>query len=132
MGDADHEPLPENLKKFNKRLRRARQAIEAPEREVAGTSKGTAYNLGLRIAADLVVAVLAGLVIGWGLDELLGTKPWFLLVFIPLGMAAGILNVMRLARSDEVRRHMEQMSSGPARPSERIKDEEIEDEEDDD
>ncbi len=127
MGDTEHEPLPENLKKFNKRLRRARQAIEAPERKVAGTSKGTAYNLGLRIAADLVVAVLAGLAIGWGLDKLLGTKPWFLLVFMPLGMAAGILNVIRLAKTDEVRRHMEQMSSSPARPSERIEDEEDDD-----
>ncbi|MEM8648601.1 MAG: AtpZ/AtpI family protein, partial [Pseudomonadota bacterium] len=63
---------------------------------------------------DLVVAVLAGLGIGWGLDTLFGTSPWFLLVFMPLGIAAGIANVIRVANSDEARRHMDQMSAKPA------------------
>ena len=114
MGDDKHSRSPDNLKEFNERLRHAQEAIKEQDRKVAG--KGTAYSLGFRIATDLVVAVLAGLGIGWGLDKLLGTSPWFLLVFMPLGIAAGIGNVIRVAKSDEARRHMEQMSSRPEPP----------------
>ncbi len=112
MGDDKQPRSPGNVKDFNERLRHARDSIKEQDRKIAG--KGTAYSLGFRIATDLVVAVLAGLGIGWGLDAVLGTKPWFLLVFIPLGIAAGILNVIRVAKSDEARRHMEQMSRTPA------------------
>lgn len=115
MGDDSQLRSPEQLKDFNERLRHAQEAIKEQDRKIAG--KGTAYSLGFRIATDLVVAVLAGLGIGWGLDYLLGTTPWFLLIFIPLGIAAGILNVIRVAQSDEARRHMEQMSSRPAAAS---------------
>ncbi len=119
MGDDKQSRSPDNLKEFNERLRHAQEAIKEQDRKIAG--KGTAYSLGFRIATDLVVAVLAGLGIGWGLDKVLGTSPWFLLVFMPLGIAAGIGNVIRVAKSDEARRHMEQMSSKPA-PS--VKDDE--------
>ena len=115
MGDDKQLRSPEQLKDFNERLRHAQEAIKEQDRKIAG--KGTAYSLGFRIATDLVVAVLAGLGIGWGLDHFLGTAPWFLLIFIPLGIAAGILNVIRVAKSDEARRHMEQMSSRPAAAS---------------
>ena len=112
MGDDKQQRSPENLKDFNERLRHAQEAIREQDRKVAG--KGTAYSLGFRIATDLVVAVIAGLGIGWGLDKLLGTGPVFLLIFMPFGIAAGILNVIRVAKSDEARRHMEQMSSTKA------------------
>ncbi len=46
---------------------------------------------------ELVVGVLVGAAMGWGLDELLGTKPAFLIIFILLGFAAGIRTVMRSA-----------------------------------
>ncbi|HAK63335.1 MAG TPA: ATP F0F1 synthase subunit I, partial [Alphaproteobacteria bacterium] len=46
----------------------------------------------------LVSAVVAGGVIGWGLDWLFGTGPWLLLLFFFLGIAAGIRNVIRTAR----------------------------------
>ena len=112
MGDDKQQRSPEKLKDFNERLRHAQEAIREQDRKVAG--KGTAYSLGFRIATDLVVAVLAGLGIGWGLDKLLGTQPVFLLIFMPLGIAAGILNVIRVAKSDEARRHVEAMSATQA------------------
>ena len=112
MGDDNQLQSSGNLKDFNERLRHAQEAIREQDRKIAG--KGTAYSLGFRIATDLVVAVLAGLGIGWGLDKYLGTQPLFLLIFMPLGIAAGILNVIRVAKSDEARRHMEQMSSTKA------------------
>jgi ATP synthase protein I len=55
--------------------------------------RGMAY--GMRMAADLVAAVIVGSVIGWGLDWVLGSRPWLFLLFFLLGFAAGILNVLR-------------------------------------
>jgi len=41
--------------------------------------------------------VLVGAGLGWLLDRWLGTTPWGLIVFLLLGFAAGVLNVMRAA-----------------------------------
>ena len=41
--------------------------------------------------------MLVGAVIGWLLDRWLGISPWGLIVFLLLGFAAGVLNVMRAA-----------------------------------
>src|SRR5689334_11060155 len=55
--------------------------------------RGMAY--GMRMAAELVGAVIVGGFIGIGLDWLIGTKPWLFLLFFVLGFAAGVLNVVR-------------------------------------
>jgi ATP synthase protein I len=55
--------------------------------------RGMAY--GMRMAAELVGAVIVGGAIGWGLDRWLGTTPWLFLLFFVLGFAAGVLNVVR-------------------------------------
>ncbi len=39
---------------------------------------------------------MVGVAIGIGLDRWLGTTPWLMVVFIVLGAAAGILNVVRV------------------------------------
>jgi ATP synthase protein I len=51
----------------------------------------------MRMAADFVAGILVGAAIGWGVDQLFGTWPWGLAVFLLLGFAAGILNVLRTA-----------------------------------
>jgi ATP synthase protein I len=58
-------------------------------------SRGRGMAQGLRMAADLVAAVIVGSVIGWGLDWVLGSRPWLFLLFFVLGFAAGILSVVR-------------------------------------
>ena len=52
---------------------------------------------GLRLSSELVAGVLVGGLIGWLLDRWLGISPWALIVFLLLGFAAGVLNVMRSA-----------------------------------
>jgi ATP synthase protein I len=44
-------------------------------------------------------AVLIGLFVGQYLDSRLGTEPWFLLLFLLFGAAAGFLSLYRLLRS---------------------------------
>ena len=40
---------------------------------------------------------MVGTGIGWLIDRWLGVSPWGLIVFLLLGFAAGVLNVMRSA-----------------------------------
>ena len=52
---------------------------------------------GFRLSVELVAGVLVGAGIGRLLDWWLGISPWGLIVFLLLGFAAGVLNVMRAA-----------------------------------
>lgn len=51
----------------------------------------------MRLSTEFVAGVLAGGLLGWGCDRLLGTKPWGLIVLLVLGFGAGIYNVMRVS-----------------------------------
>jgi ATP synthase protein I len=42
------------------------------------------------MVTELVVGMLMGLGIGYGLDHLFGTMPLFLIIFTILGFAAGV------------------------------------------
>ncbi|MCB1506144.1 MAG: AtpZ/AtpI family protein [Hyphomicrobiaceae bacterium] len=74
--------------------RRAERGAEAAD-DAGAAMRGRGMAYGMRMASELVGAVLVGAAIGYGLDWVLGTKPWLLLVFFVLGFAAGVLNVMR-------------------------------------
>lgn len=86
-----------DLEDLEDKLRSARQTSKWSKRPTAGKRPPSALGTAFRVATELVVSVGFGVFIGWGLDKWLGTSPWFLLVFIFLGMAAGILNVYRIA-----------------------------------
>ncbi len=85
---------------FDERLRaaRERQGLEPrpPKQDHVPNGEPSALALGLRVGLELVVALALACAIGWGLDQLLGTRPIFLIAFVPLGAAAGILNVLRI------------------------------------
>lgn len=61
------------------------------------TADPSAIARGFRLSTELVAGVLVGAMIGWLLDRWLGISPWGLIVFLLLGFAAGVLNVMRAA-----------------------------------
>ena len=61
------------------------------------TADPSAIARGFRLSAELVAGVLVGTGIGWLLDRWLGISPWGMIVFLLLGFAAGVLNVMRVA-----------------------------------
>ncbi|MGD9784369.1 MAG: AtpZ/AtpI family protein [Hyphomicrobiaceae bacterium] len=75
---------------------RAERAVES-KADARGSSAlgGRGMSYGFKIGSEFVGAILVGAAIGYGLDLLLGTKPWLLLVFFVLGFAAGVLNVTR-------------------------------------
>jgi ATP synthase protein I len=47
------------------------------------------------IGIALVAATAIGLLIGYGLDRWLGTRPWLTMLFTLFGIAAGFLNLFR-------------------------------------
>jgi ATP synthase protein I len=47
------------------------------------------------IGISLVAATAIGLLIGYGVDRLLGTSPWLTMLFTLFGIAAGFLNLFR-------------------------------------
>lgn len=53
--------------------------------------------LGFRLSSELIAGVIVGALLGWGLDHLLSTSPWGLIVFVLLGFTAGVVNVVRSA-----------------------------------
>ncbi len=74
-------------------LKSSRTADDAPEpsRAVKGMAEG------FKIASEFIAGIVVGAVIGYGIDQLFGTTPFGLIVFLLLGFAAGVLNVIRSA-----------------------------------
>lgn len=64
-------------------------------------SAASSKAVGIRIGIDLFSGVVFGVVVGLALDRWLGTAPWLMIVFIILGTAAGIFNVIRTAKEEE-------------------------------
>ena len=104
-------PKPPPQESFEARLEAARRA-QSPlsGAEARGGAMGTAF----RLSADLVSAVVAGGGLGWALDWLLGTGPWLLLLFFFLGIAAGIMNVIRTANAMNAAQQAENRAAGGA------------------
>jgi ATP synthase protein I len=55
-------------------------------------------GIAFRFSIELVSAVAVGGGIGYALDSWLGSKPWFMVVLLFVGGAAGVQNVYRVAK----------------------------------
>ncbi|HTP91085.1 MAG TPA: AtpZ/AtpI family protein [Xanthobacteraceae bacterium] len=95
----DEAALSARLRRLDEGLGHARERADpasgGPREDRATTASG--YAKGFRLSSELVAGVLVGAGLGWLIDRWLGTSPWGLIVFLLLGFAAGVLNVMRSA-----------------------------------
>lgn len=85
---------------FERRLSEARRRHgldRSPER-ARKTADRRGLSAGLRIATEILAALLVGAGGGIALDRWLGTSPWLLILGFVLGCAAAFVNVMRTAR----------------------------------
>ena len=105
---AEHEGGGEEDRVLRARLEKLSGALEAQRkasqsrREAGEASRpsdkpSSAMALAMRAGSEFVAAIIVGGFIGWLLDVLLGTKPWLMIAFFFLGVAAGVVNVIRAA-----------------------------------
>ena len=59
-------------------------------------------QLAWRMVIELVAGLGIGFLIGYGLDYVLGTQPWLMVVFTLLGFAAGVKTMIGSAKEIQV------------------------------
>ncbi len=94
--DNDNDKLAD----IGRKLDAIRGAEKAESEENTQQAKD-AQNMatGVRAGMELVSAIGAGGLIGWGLDKWLDTKPLFLIAMLILGIMTGFFNVYRISQN---------------------------------
>ena len=64
----------------------------------AKDNEKSSFGKAFQLSTELVSAVLVATIIGFILDNWFGTKPWLIIIFFFIGVAAGITNVIRSAK----------------------------------
>ena len=95
--DRETEAIKRRLHDLEGRVRNARNR-RAPASSQA-QDRGAAMGQALKLATEMIAGVAVGGFIGWWLDWVFGTSPIFLVAFLVLGGAAGIMNVVRNAKA---------------------------------
>lgn len=99
---SDEAALSVRLQRLDQRISEIRkgrddQAKQSEHESQNRSASASAMARGFRLSSELVGGVIVGSIIGWSIDRWLSTSPWGLMVFLMLGFAAGVLNVMRTA-----------------------------------
>ena len=87
-----------SIKEISTRLEIAKKNLK--KNKAKNNSSNTA-SLGkaLKISTELVAAVVVGATLGFILDNWFDTRPWLTISFFFMGVAAGILNVIKSAKN---------------------------------
>ena len=100
-GEEEDRVLRARLEKLSGALEAQRKASQLRRKASGGDQRSdtssSAMALAMRAGSEFVAAIIVGGFIGWLLDALLGTKPWLMIAFFFLGVAAGVVNVIRAA-----------------------------------
>jgi ATP synthase protein I len=96
QSDRETEAIKRRLHDLEGKMRDARARHEPASSEAQ--DRGSAMGEALKLATEMIAGVAVGGFIGWALDRVFGTAPILMVVFLILGAAAGILNVIRSAQ----------------------------------
>ncbi|MBI2717743.1 MAG: AtpZ/AtpI family protein [Rhizobiales bacterium] len=116
MTEPGQRPTSDQLEDFERRLDKTlqeRRGVQKPD-----TAEGSAAGLALRAVSELFVGLAVTMGLGWMADKWLGTAPWIMLAMMPLGLAAGVVNVMRLSHSKQA----DEVLGGKGKPAPSVKD----------
>lgn len=89
--------------------------------EVQANANGSMLGLAYRLIVEILAGIGVGGFVGWWADKVLGTKPVMMLVFLGLGMAAGLMNSVRTV--NELRRKQDQIDAAMREANRRQKEE---------
>ena len=93
----DEAALSARLQRLGEGLARQRAGETSNDTAENRAATASGYARGFRLSSELVAGVIVGAGLGWLIDRWFGVTPWGLIVFLLLGFAAGVLNVMRSA-----------------------------------
>ncbi|MGQ0672349.1 MAG: AtpZ/AtpI family protein [Hyphomicrobium sp.] len=110
---------PEERAAFRRRAEQLGQKLDTAKAQHAPPpdqrARGAAYGKASKIAIELVVGILVGGFLGRVFDTYLGTAPWLMVLFLLLGFAAGLMNVIRTARRMQAEMEPLQRAAKPVR-----------------
>ena len=86
--------MPDDLKTRLK-IAKSKFKIKNPSEK---DNKKSSFGKAFQLSTELVSAVLVATIIGFILDNWFDTKPWLIIIFFFIGVAAGIINVIRSAK----------------------------------
>ena len=83
---------------FKTRLKIAKDKLKSKNIDKKN-AENSSLGIAFKMSTELVSAVAVGTIIGFILDNWFGTKPWLILIFFFVGVAAGIMNVVKSAKN---------------------------------
>ena len=83
---------------FKTRLKIAKNKARSKYSSSKKADPKSGIGIAFKMSTELVSAVAVGTIIGFILDNWFGTKPWLILIFFFVGVAAGIMNVVKTAK----------------------------------
>ena len=86
------EDLDKRLADINKRLGR-----DVKPKDETSRPKNEGFGNAFKLSSEFISAILVGTIMGYGIDWLLGTLPFAMILFLLLGFVAGVMNVLRSA-----------------------------------
>ncbi len=92
--------MSDDLKDLDEKIRAFRtQERKEDVRESKEQDDAESMNMGVRAGAELIASIVAGILIGLGLDSLFHTEPLFVLLFFFGGILTGFWNIYRLTQN---------------------------------
>lgn len=92
-GEQTNTDLDARLDQLKSRL--DREDIRNGQKVEQSKSGNSELGQGLKLGAEFVSGILVGAGLGYVIDGWLGSSPFGLIVFLLLGFAAGVMNVLR-------------------------------------
>ncbi|WP_316861364.1 AtpZ/AtpI family protein [uncultured Cohaesibacter sp.] len=89
--------LDNRLEQLDAELAKVRQVRATKLQSEQQKPQSSGLALAWRLGSEFIAGVLVGAGVGWLIDELLGSRPWGLIIFLFLGFLAGMLNMLRAA-----------------------------------
>jgi ATP synthase protein I len=98
LSPEERKAYQQRAAELDKRLGQAAASRNPSKAPLEEARRSRALGQGMQMALDLVLGPVVGAGIGWGLDKVAGTSPVLLLIFLAIGIAAGITSLMRTYR----------------------------------
>ena len=77
------------------KLKEKIKIFEEKNKNVRKNNSSENLNVGIRISIDLVSTIVVSILIGLGIDKIFSTHPIFFIIFLLLGIIAGLYNIIK-------------------------------------